>query len=294
MSTVSNSIIHIIAVLLLCLLVISTARDRNTDYYSILGVAEDATDQQIKKAYRKLAMKWHPDKNPDNAEEATSKFKEIAQAYEVLSDPQQRRRYDRGGMDTFDFQGFHDPFDIFQDFFGDSFGDQMFHGRFKHFDKLFEDMEGGGGHRGAAGDGVNFQDLFADFGFGGGGGSGNVRSSFSSSGMGGGSFMSQSSSTSYVNGKKVTTISMNKDGKEIQEVYEDDELVERKINGIKQNLEAIGSGSGSEQRDERKVDGRGDGERRRRMKEEGSKKMRGGRRGRGSKVSGAGMDGRHW
>ena len=125
---------------------------------------------------------------------------------------------------------FHDPFDMFQDFFGDAFGDQMFNGRFKHFDDLFEDMEGGG-------EGIDIDDLFGGFGFGGGGGGGF------------GSFMSQSSSTSYVNGKKVTTISMNKNGKQIQEVYENDELVERKINGKIQNLDAIEGGDGNKNDD---------------------------------------------
>lgn len=55
-------------------------------YYDILGIGKDASDEQVKKAYRKLALKWHPDKNPDNQSEAEKKFKEISEAYEVLSD----------------------------------------------------------------------------------------------------------------------------------------------------------------------------------------------------------------
>eukprot|EP00204_Picochlorum_oklahomense_P003072 CAMPEP_0118803434 /NCGR_PEP_ID=MMETSP1161-20130426/17151_1 /TAXON_ID=249345 /ORGANISM="Picochlorum oklahomensis, Strain CCMP2329" /LENGTH=104 /DNA_ID=CAMNT_0006731947 /DNA_START=111 /DNA_END=422 /DNA_ORIENTATION=- len=67
------------------------------DYYGILGVGKTATDAELKKAYRKLAVKWHPDKNPDNQEEATKKFKEISEAYDVLSDPEKREIYDTYG-----------------------------------------------------------------------------------------------------------------------------------------------------------------------------------------------------
>ncbi|KAL6848943.1 hypothetical protein ACP4OV_021526 [Aristida adscensionis] len=67
------------------------------DYYKILGVDKGATDDDLKKAYRKLAMKWHPDKNPNNKKEAENKFKQISEAYEVLSDPQKRAVYDQYG-----------------------------------------------------------------------------------------------------------------------------------------------------------------------------------------------------
>lgn len=67
------------------------------DFYSVLGIQRNAGEEEIKKAYRKLAMKWHPDKNPNNSEQATEKFKLISEAYEVLSDPVKRRQYDLGG-----------------------------------------------------------------------------------------------------------------------------------------------------------------------------------------------------
>ncbi|XP_061341531.1 uncharacterized protein LOC133287868 isoform X5 [Gastrolobium bilobum] len=67
------------------------------DYYKILQVDKNAKDEDLKKAYRKLAMKWHPDKNQNNKQEAETKFKQISEAYEVLSDPQKRAIYDRYG-----------------------------------------------------------------------------------------------------------------------------------------------------------------------------------------------------
>lgn len=97
------------------------------DYYEILGVRRDATQEEIKQAYRKLAMKYHPDRNPGN-KEAEEKFKEISTAYEVLSDPKKREIYDRRGqvgLDDIGFEGFKNTEDIFTRFgsiFGDIFG----------------------------------------------------------------------------------------------------------------------------------------------------------------------------
>jgi DnaJ-class molecular chaperone len=75
------------------------------DFYSILGVPRTATDAELKKAYRKLAMKWHPDKNPNNVETAQAKFQEISEAYSVLSDPQKRQIFDQYGEDGLRFGG---------------------------------------------------------------------------------------------------------------------------------------------------------------------------------------------
>ncbi|MEG1615800.1 MAG: molecular chaperone DnaJ [Bacteroidales bacterium] len=96
------------------------------DYYEVLEVSKDANGDDIKKAYRKKAVQYHPDRNPDN-EEAEEMFKEVAEAYEVLSDENKRARYDRyghqmgnagGGFGGFDFGGGVDPFDLFSQFFG--------------------------------------------------------------------------------------------------------------------------------------------------------------------------------
>ena len=98
------------------------------DYYEILGVSRTATKEEIKKAYRKLALKYHPDRNPGD-KEAEEKFKEAAEAYEVLSDDQKRAIYDRYGHDGLKggagFSNFHDVNDIFSafsDIFDDLFG----------------------------------------------------------------------------------------------------------------------------------------------------------------------------
>ncbi|MBP3436394.1 MAG: molecular chaperone DnaJ [Clostridia bacterium] len=102
------------------------------DYYEVLGVAKGASESDIKKAYRKLAMQYHPDRNPDD-KEAEAKFKEVNEAYSVLSDAEKRSKYDQFGHAAFDaasggasdfggFGGFGGFEDIFSSFFGGGFG----------------------------------------------------------------------------------------------------------------------------------------------------------------------------
>ncbi|XP_027625158.1 dnaJ homolog subfamily B member 3 [Tupaia chinensis] len=166
------------------------------DYYQVLGVPRQASSEAIRKAYRKLALKWHPDKNPENKEEAEKRFKEVAEAYEVLSDAKKRDVYDRYGQAGVSGGGggapFHDPFeDVF------SFRDPA---------DVFREFFGG-------------RDPF----------------SWCGSGAAG-SFKSVSTSTEIVNGKKVTTKRIIENGQERVEVEEDGELKSLIINGKEQLL----------------------------------------------------------
>ncbi|MBR6403763.1 MAG: molecular chaperone DnaJ, partial [Eubacterium sp.] len=104
--------------------------DERRDLYEVLGVSKNATDNELKKAYRVLAKKYHPDANPGD-KEAEAKFKEASEAYAILSDPDNRKKYDQFGFAAFDQNGggdggfgfdFADMGDIFGDIFGDMFG----------------------------------------------------------------------------------------------------------------------------------------------------------------------------
>jgi molecular chaperone DnaJ len=108
------------------------------DYYTVLGLEKGASDEDIKKAYRRLAVKYHPDKNPGD-KAAEENFKELGEAYEVLSEPQKRAAYDQYGHAAFDRRaggfgrggaGFHDPFEVFREVFGGG--------------SIFDDLFGGG------------------------------------------------------------------------------------------------------------------------------------------------------
>ena len=105
---------------------------KKRDYYEVLDIARNAAEEEIKRAYRKLAVKFHPDKNPDDPH-AEEKFKELGEAYDVLMDPNKRAAYDRFGHAAFAQGGagfgggFHDPFDIFREVFGQGgFGGGIF------------------------------------------------------------------------------------------------------------------------------------------------------------------------
>uniref|UniRef100_A0AAQ5Y2X9 J domain-containing protein n=1 Tax=Amphiprion ocellaris TaxID=80972 RepID=A0AAQ5Y2X9_AMPOC len=226
------------------------------EYYQTLGVQKHATQEDIKKAYRKLALKWHPDKNPDNKDEAEKRFKELSEAYEVLSDENKRNIYDRygkeglsggggGGGGHYDHFGggsftFRNPEDVFREFFGgrDPFADLF-------PDDPFEDFYGGsrshqrGASRSRMGGSLfgfgsfpafghsfsGFDSGFSSFGdMGGGGFQSFSSSSFGGGGGGGGgmgNFKSISTSTKFVNGRKITTKRIVENGQERVEVVED-------------------------------------------------------------------------
>jgi len=141
------------------------------DYYQILGVERSASDADIKKAYRRLAMKYHPDRNPGNEKEATEKFKEINEAYGVLGDPEKKQQYDTYGTvgnlgDIFSSGGTRATFeDVMRDFGGlglgldfldNIFGDAL---RGRGYRVQFGNM-GRGARRGARQGGFRMEDLF--------------------------------------------------------------------------------------------------------------------------------------
>ncbi|XP_054470674.1 dnaJ homolog subfamily B member 2 isoform X2 [Anoplopoma fimbria] len=212
------------------------------DYYNVLGVPKGASQEDIKKAYRKLALKWHPDKNPDNKEEAERKFKELSEAYEVLSDTSKRDAYDRYGNDkvrhtgssssdfSSDFPGFtftfRNPDDVFREFFGGQ----------DPFANFFDDFSSFGGSSSRPGPGrfFSFPSARVDF------------TSFSSSlggldgmdNMGGGmgNFKSVSTSTRIINGKRTTTKKVKENGQERTEIEEDGVLKSVLINGVEDEM----------------------------------------------------------
>ncbi|XP_054427282.1 dnaJ homolog subfamily B member 3-like [Pteronotus mesoamericanus] len=218
------------------------------DYYKVLGVPRRASANTIRKAYRKLALKWHPDKNPENKEEAERRFKQVAQAYEVLSDANKRDVYDRygeagvqdGGVDgggpcQNHFQyvfTFRDPAEVFREFFG---------GRHPFSFDLFRDPLILGGRRSsrrsrsrgsaslfstcskfpAFGVFSSFNTGFRSFAFEGNEGLSSFAMTCSNGGTG--NFQSVLTSTKIINGKKITTKRIIENGQEKVEVEEDRE-----------------------------------------------------------------------
>ncbi|XP_046678950.1 dnaJ homolog subfamily B member 6-A isoform X3 [Homalodisca vitripennis] len=236
------------------------------DYYRVLEVQRQASVAEIKKAYRRLALKWHPDKNPDNPDEANKKFKEISEAYEVLSDEKKRRVYDQYGKDGLnqdrgsrgrsrhhhdaDFEfgfgfpfTFRDPEDVFREFFGGSPFQELFGGsrqRHSHpsgnalssqlFSPFgfglglgFEDMFGAG-HGGLPDDPFLGSTQFTSFSTSFGSGSSNP------------AVKRTSTTTKFINGKKITTKKVAENGKETVLQYENDVLTSKTVNGVSQAI----------------------------------------------------------
>ncbi|CAA7050137.1 unnamed protein product [Microthlaspi erraticum] len=152
------------------------------DYYKVLEVDKSASDDDLKKAYRKLAMKWHPDKNPNNKKDAEAKFKQISEAYDVLSDPQKRAVYDQYGEEG--LKGNVPPPNAGggASYFSAGDGSSSFRFNPRNADDIFAEFFGfstpfgGGGSSGGGGGGQRFSsrmfggdDMYASFGEGGGG-----------------------------------------------------------------------------------------------------------------------------
>lgn len=246
------------------------------DYYRVLEVQRTSTEAEIKKAYKKLALKWHPDKNPDNLEEANRKFREISEAYEVLTDEKKRRIYDQYGKDgllghnegnynnhhrrrhpdpfesefIFGFPFvFRDPEDVFREFFGGSPFDEIFHG---HQNRRHPNGHAGGSrhqqHRSSHPQNVMspflsfslMDDMFSPHAFGGlnsmNGGFTSLSTFNGSHGGGGGNVRRISTSTSFVNGKKVVTKKIFENGVETVTSYENDILKSKTVNGVPQAI----------------------------------------------------------
>lgn len=234
------------------------------DYYAALELSRNATTQEVKQAYRKLALKWHPDKNLEKKEEAEKKFKEINEAYEVLSDEKKRKVYDQygkegleggakrrrhyhgRGMDSMfeeDFSpffqfSFRNPEDVFREFFGgDPFADFFGHSTDR---------------KNQNGTGLRTRDPFKSISF----GFGNFPqlfpndihtgftdfSTFNTSLSTGGnapSVRKTSTSTRFVNGVKIETKKVLANGVETVTVLEDGVMKSRTVNGVPQPLNAI-------------------------------------------------------
>lgn len=244
----------------------------NYNLYKVLGVERNADDVEIKKAYRKMALKWHPDKNvDDNKSKAEKKFKQIAQAYEVLSDEKRRKDYDRYGISAVTGAGrasdgtrrrrssnptstyyntsgffFRSPFDVFREFFGDPFREfdvdsPLFRPPFSFFDPADDDILLNR-RRGYSNNVFNFSSHSTSF--------DSSASSFdkdendcefssvirfASSGEPGKSVKKTTTSTRRVDGKKIVTKTTEDNGEETVEVIEDGvlKMKSKHVNGAK-------------------------------------------------------------
>jgi len=216
--------------------------------YAILSVPKNADEIEIKKAYRKLALQWHPDKNPEEQETAEKKFKQIARAYEILSNKKSRAYYDRNEIhkdrpahrrrssSQTPFFAHRSPFEVFRDFFGDRFDDPLYR-HFMHFD--IDDPFMGRGRSYPKNifnyNNKQYNNAYPkdenDCEY-----SSIIR--FSSSHEPGKSVKKTTTCTRVVDGKKIVTKKTEDNGEEVTEVLEDGILKSRLINGSPVQLAA--------------------------------------------------------
>ncbi|NXP54156.1 DNJB8 protein, partial [Heliornis fulica] len=213
------------------------------DYYKVLGLQKSASQDDIKKSYHKLALKWHPDKNPSNKEEAEEKFKAVAEAYKVLSDPQKRSLYDSSVEESSSYRGrsamgtqnssfdstylFQDLEEIFREVHGGM--DPFEHDFWDPFDNLRDSGENwyGTSRRGRNSSIFSdFMESFISF------TSSEQPTSFFAEGTAGlRSVRSVLTTTVVINGKRVTIRKITENGQERTEVEEDGQLTSVTING---------------------------------------------------------------
>ncbi|XP_054243585.1 dnaJ homolog subfamily B member 8 [Indicator indicator] len=189
------------------------------DYYAVLGLNRSASQDDVKKSYHQLALKWHPDKNPSNKLNAEKKFKEIAEAYTILSDPQKRLDYDRSVQESpASFYVFHEVFDGMEvrvHFFYDHFANmQNLYWRRERSSQLPPDFM----------EPFTPWNLFSP--------SEQFASSFAEDISGSYDVRSVSTSTEEINGKKITIQKIIENGQERMELEEDGQLRSATVNGI--------------------------------------------------------------
>ncbi|XP_062356394.1 dnaJ homolog subfamily B member 8 [Cinclus cinclus] len=203
------------------------------DYYKVLGLEEDASQDDIKKSYHKLALKWHPDKNPKNKEEAEKKFKEIVEAYEVLSDPRKRSLYDKSVEESralreraaagYDFSGSYHGFPHQEEVFGGMYPLTCI------FLNPFDIRIDGENWQSAYGRGGRVREPFVQWNsF---CPSGHPTSFFAENTAGPYGVRTVITTTEVINGKTITTRKIIEDGQETKEVEEDGQLKSVIING---------------------------------------------------------------
>ncbi|NWV32953.1 DNJB8 protein, partial [Grantiella picta] len=204
------------------------------DYYRVLGLRKNASQDDIKKSYHKLALKWHPDKNPKNKDEAEKRFKEIVEAYETLSDPEKRSVYDktveehrvhreRAAAGYNSFFGFH---------YGYPHQEEFFEGMYPFtclFLNPFDIRNNGENRHSTSGRGGNFREPFVQWNsF---CPSGHPVSIFAENTLGPYGVRTVISTTELIDGKTITTRKIIENGQETKEVEEDGHLKSVIING---------------------------------------------------------------
>ncbi|NWS02430.1 DNJB8 protein, partial [Motacilla alba] len=204
------------------------------DYYKVLGLQKNASQEDIKKSYHKMALKWHPDKNPKNKEEAEKKFKELVEAYEILSDPQKRSDYDKSVEESRarrerDAAGYNSFFDSHHGFsHQEEFSERMY-----PFTCIFlnpfdirindENWQSASGRGGRPREPFMQQNSFCA--------NGHPTSFFVENIHGPYGLRTVITSTEVINGKTITTRRIFEDGQETIDVEEDGQLKSVIING---------------------------------------------------------------